>query len=398
MNMKKYYLLLLLLLMLPIVNAALLGVNKVEVEYRDVLRGGYAEDNVIVSTGAINNISVYAEASGDIKEWVSFEPALQPLIMSANSPAIVRMIVRPPADAAVGTYEGKLLISTGPLGAQESNMGTNIVVAFEVKIRVIITDTQILSCNAGGFDLLDAEIGYPLEFSASAGNGGNVRVRPSFEIKVYDQSQKNLVTTLNYISQEDILPTLQGQIEAKLNHSLKEGQYWAEVTSPNCGSGSLITFSILEKGGISDLGEFVRIQNDAWAKTGEIVPISAQFRNRGTRVVSAQFKGIITNSENKIVKVLSSDKVDVDPDQLMNLELFFTPEEVDQYKIIGRVHYNSKITYEKSSMLNVEQGTSKITLFSKYKYYVVLVILLLIIVILIVLIIRKRRKKNKLQQ
>jgi hypothetical protein len=36
-------------------------------------------------------------------------------------------------------------------------MGTNIVVAFELKVNVTITDTQMLSCGSGGFDIKDAE-------------------------------------------------------------------------------------------------------------------------------------------------------------------------------------------------------------------------------------------------
>lgn len=387
----------LLILIVPVVNAALLGVNKVESEYRDVLRGGYAEDTVIVSTGSEEDISVYYEASGDIKDWVSFLPEEQPLTMSADNPALIRMVVQPPIDTAVGTYEGKLLISTGPLGKQESNMGTNIVVAFEVKIRVIVTDTQILSCTAGGFDIKDAEVNYPLEFSATVGNSGNVRIRPSFLVKVFDQDQEKIVATLNYTYDKDILPTLSESIKTNLAHNLKEGQYWAEISSPGCSSGGFLTFSILEKGGISDLGEFIRFQHNSWAKTGEIVSISAQFRNRGQRVVSAQFKGIITDDENKIVKVLTSDKIDVAPGEMVDLEMFFTPEEIGQYKIAGRVHYNNKITFEKATVLNVEQGTNAAgqSVLDKYKYYIILLIIIVVIIVLLLLIIRKKRKKNK---
>ncbi len=388
--------LVLMFIIVPFVHASLLGVNKVSIDYMNVLRGGYAEDTVVVSSGSSNDIAVYAEAQGDIKDWISFKPTQQPLAMNANNPSTIQVIVQPPIDARVGFYEGTVLISTGPLANQSGNMGTNVVVAFEVKIRVNITDTQSLSCTAGGFDIKDLEVGNPLDFSASVSNSGNVRVRPDFRINIYDQDQKNLLAVLNYTSPRDILPTLSDQITARLNNTLKVGQYWVDASSPVCNSNSLLTFSVLEKGGISDVGDFVRLQNDAWALTGDIVPINASFRNRGTRIVSAQFKGIVTK-DGKIVKTIASDILDVNPGELMQLQSFFTPNIFGQYRISGRVYYNNKITYEKASILNVNPGTSaESNLWVVYKYYVILLLFIVIIIVLLFLIIRRKKRARKI--
>jgi hypothetical protein len=395
MKRKYFAILLLLLFLIPASEAALLGVNKVEILYSNVLRGGYAEDMVVVSSGSTNNISVYAEARGDIAEWVSFEPADQPFVLSANNPLLIRVIVRPPLDARVGEYEGLVLISTGPLGQQSGQMGTNVVVAFELEVKVSITDTQVLSCGAGGFDIKDIEKGYPLEVSASISNGGNVRIRPIIQLKVYDQTQEKVVSVFNYTSTSEILPTMNGLISAKIEQALSEGQYWVEASVPSCTGGGFLTFSVLEKGGISDIGEFVRLENSAWAQTNEIVPITVSFRNRGSRVVSAQFKGIITLDE-KIVKVITSDSVDAAPGELVELQSFFTPEQMGQYRITGRVYYNKKITYEKSTMLNVEQGEAKgQETSSGKKYYLALGVIILIIIVLMSLIIIRKAKLSK---
>jgi hypothetical protein len=397
MKVNKYFVCsLLILLVLPVilpqVNAALLGVNKLDMEFNDVLRSGYAEDYFVVSTGSVNNISLYIEAQGDIKDWISFEPAVQPFTMSADSPSAIKVIVQPPSDARAGDYESLVLLSTGPLGQQSGKMGTNIVVAFELKVKVRVTDTQILSCNAGGFDLKDAEIGFPLEFSSTVSNTGNVRVKPTFQVKVYDQDQKNVIAILNYSSDKEILPTMSSQITTKLENQLEIGQYWAQVSSPTCNYDSLLTFSILDKGGISDVGEFVRLENNAWAVTGEIVPINAYIRNRGSRVISAQFKGIVLQEE-RIVKIISSDTVDVAPGEMVPLQSFFTPVKSGQYRITGRINYNKKITYEKSSILNVEQGAAKSSAGMNKYYIAIIVIIIIIIVLLVLIIIRKKRKK-----
>lgn len=394
--MKKLILIAILCVMfMPFVSAALLGVNRVSMDFNDVLRSGYAEDYIVASTGSIDNISLYFEAQGDIKDWISFSPnSSEGVFMNANNPGVVKVIVNPPSDARSGDYKGKILITTGPLGKQSGTMGTNIEVAFEVEVNVRVTDTEIISCSAGGFDIKDAEIGSPIEFSASVGNNGNVRIRPDFQIKVYDQQQKKVVAVLNYSSSRDILPTITDTISAKIENALDVGQYWAEINSSPCGTGAFLTFSILEKGGISDLGEFVRLENGAWAKTGEIVPINAHFRNRGSREVSAQFKGIVT-LDGKIVKVISSDKIDVSPGELVQLQTFFTPDEIGQYKLSGRITYNSKLTFEKSSILNVEQGTAKEV--GNAVYYIVLGIIILLIFALILLI-RKKKKDKKAQK
>jgi len=396
--MKKSGILLLVIFFLvsflgTFVEGSLLGVNKIDLVYTDLLRGGYAEDSVVVSTGSERNISVYFEAQGNIKDWVSFKEN-QPMTMNSNNPSLINVIIQPPTDAAVGDYEGILLISTGPLGQQEGQMGTNVVVAFEVKIKVKITDTQILSCTAGGFNIKDFEIGNSLDLDAVVNNNGNVRATPDFKIVIYDQEQKKVVANLSYKSNKEIFPTMSSQINAKLENNLNEGQYWTEISSPLCNSASFLTFSVLEKGGISDVGEFVRLKNDAWAKTGDIVPLLAQFKNRGSREVSAQFKGV-ASLDGKIVKVLSSDKVDVGPGELVNLEVFFTPVEVGQYKLTGRINYNNKLTFEKSSILNVEQGTTVSKGNNANIYYIALLIIILLIILFLILIIRKKKIKGR---
>ncbi len=373
-------------------EATLLGVNRANLNYEAVLRGGYAEQPIVVSAGTPRNVQVFYEARGDIADWIRFEPDEDFLIVNEDNPGTINVVVEPPSDARVDVYEGTVMIMTGPLGEITSSMGTNVVVAFEVKITVNITDTQILSCNAGGFSLRDAEITDPVTLSASVRNTGNVRVRPSFEISVYDQFQETKVLEYEYRHSSEVLPTRTLNAEASLDLGLQPGQYWAEISEPVCGQSSLVTFSVLERGGISDLGEFVRLNNDAWASTGEIVPVSASFRNRGERTVSAQFKGIVSR-DGRIVEVLESSIIDVPPGELTNLEMFFSSEEPGQYKISGRVHYNQKITFEKGSIVNVNPSGAEesegfdmiLTLF---------IAVMLITFVLVVLIVTKKTKSN----
>lgn len=375
-----------------IVNAAMLGVNKININYDNVLRNGYAEDSIIVSLGTEQEIQVFYEARGEIKDWIRFEPQ-QPIIVSDNSHGFIKIIVEPPADTRSDTYEGTVIVTTGYLGNVTGNIGSNIVVAFEEKIKVTVTDTQTIDCVAGGFEIQDSEIANSLPLIATVSNGGNVRIKPDIIIKVYDQERNELVKELRYVQEEEILPTTTKRIETELQNDLEPGQYWAEVKSDMCEGSSTLTFSVLEKGGISDKGDFIRLANNPWADTGELVPITASFKNRGERTVTAQFKGIVS-VDSKILEVIKSDAVDVDPGETVELEMFYSPKTQGQYKINGRINYNNKITIEKGSVLNVE-GESIIEI----NYELILAIILIVVVLIIgffgLLILKNKAKRRR---
>ena len=106
------------------------------------------------------------------------------------------------------------------------------------------------------------------------------------------------------------------------------------------------------------------------------------------RTVSAKFKGVVT-SENKIVDTIDSDFYDVAPDETASITVYFTPKKFGQYIISGRVLYNNKLSFEKSTVVNVNEGVEK----SEFNWFYVLVLIVIIIVILLLLI-RIRRKKH----
>jgi hypothetical protein len=377
------------------VNAALLGVNRASLNYEDVLRGGYAEEQIIITMGSLNNIQVFFEARGDVADWIRFEPEDDFLVVNENNPGILNIIVEPPSDVRVDNYEGVILISTGALGNVSSQMGTNIVVAFEVKININITDTQIISCTAGGISISDVEIGESNLIIANIKNSGNVRIRPSFDINIYSKMQDNLLKSSSYRHDFEIIPTKTQAVQGLINLALEPGQYWAEITEPVCGTTSLVTFSVLERGGISDLGELLRIRTSTWASTNEIIPISASFKNSGSRIVSAQFKGVISK-DGKIVEVIESDVVNIAPGEEFDFEMFYTASDIGQYRVSGRVHYNNKVTFERGTIINVNEegvavsnssGVDSVTLFFS--------IVIVVMTLLIFLILRKEKKKKK---
>ncbi|MFC2134928.1 hypothetical protein ACFLTH_09945 [Bacteroidota bacterium] len=395
--MKRQIIIFLLVVVLQslMVNAAVIGVSKASLSFDNVLKFGYAEDFLIVSTDVSDDIGIEKQVSGDIESWIRFQP--EDVVINVENPAKLTVIIEPPEDVANGLYEGEIkLITTPVIQAQSGRFGSSIRTSFIIKVGVEITGDEIISCTAGGFSIDDAEITYPLIFSASVKNNGNVRIKPDFEIDIWDRDQTELLKTVRFTHGVDILPTTTSVITREIeNTNLDTGQYWAEIKSPMCGENVLDTFSIVEKGEIVDKGELLSIKNPFWVKVGDIIPIEAVFKNTGTRVESAKLKGTIKLA-GQIIKVIDTDAVDVAPGETVSLETFFNPKMPGQYIINARVLYNNKLTFWKSSILNAlpsEEFEKRISgLRIKELSFTILLIVIIVIILLLLILIKKLRK------
>lgn len=64
--------LLLFPIILPIGQAGSIGVSPISLRYEQVLKDGYAEKYIVVTTSINSSIPIYGEASGEIEEWIHF--------------------------------------------------------------------------------------------------------------------------------------------------------------------------------------------------------------------------------------------------------------------------------------------------------------------------------------
>lgn len=375
------------------VQATVIGANKGIINFKNVLKNGYAQEFMTLTTDTDFNLSITYKIEGEIAEWVRLEPSAQPFFISRDHPYVVAVVIEPPEDAKNQDYSGSVSFLTGALAGPEGQFGTAVRAAINTRIGISITGQEIVSCGAAGFELNDVEEGYPLEFYAVVTNGGNVRIKPNFVLEFWNQDQTKLVQSFSFTINESILPTVQKRVFYSIAHDLEIGQYWVRVKTPLCGEGeaAFLTVSVIERGGVSDKGELVNIENVAWAKAGDIVPIDAVFRNLGARVVSAKFKGTITSGE-EIFKIIDTDPLDVAPGETVKIRTYFNPTQNGQYTITGRVLYNKKLTFDRSSILNVNPSGQPSSQGSGFSWSVVLIILIGIIIILLLLIIRRKKK------
>ncbi|MEK6946641.1 MAG: hypothetical protein AABX32_03455 [Nanoarchaeota archaeon] len=385
MNYKKLFGFVILMAMFslfaPYANAVSIGISPGRVKFENVLRGGYSERAVTISTGGEEELFASYRVSGDIKDWLRFEPNSTTFNLSRGSPYKLKIIIQPPPDVRLGNYSGSIEFITEGIGGVPGRAGAVIKTAVTLLVNIEVGGKEIINCRAGGFNFNDAEVGFPFEFDFTMINDGNVRLKPTLALDIWDQPQENLLLSRKFAGDE-VLPTTQKIIHGTIPNNLKEGQYWVNMGVEECKVSSFSTFSVVEKGGIVDKGDLKEIINKPWAYTNETIQIKAKFENSGKRSVSAKFKGVI-KLDDRVVKLIETEEIIVPAGQTSDFDLFFQPEAPGRYVLTGRVIYNKKLTFEKGTVLNVntppeEEKKTNLTLLPLLIYATIIVTILFI--------------------
>lgn len=369
----KLFVFLVLVSVLPFASAANLGISPANLNFEDVMRGGYAEGEVTITVDSLDEISVQFDSSGEIEDWINFSE--ESFLISKNKPGKVVVSITPPADIPNGNYSGFLRVTTGVFSDEVEGHATGkIKSSLDLIVDVKIVDVENIDCVAKNFEVSSVEKGDDLVFEMDVENLGNVRIKPTLALDIWDRDQTMIVKSDEFIS-EEILPTGEKHVSFRVNtNDLGPAQYWSEIYAVECLDSDLLTFDILKEGFLTASGQILSIVTKKESEIGETVPIEIGFENIGEKEVLTKFVGQITQS-GKVVKVLESEEVFVSIDSSEKFKFFFTPENKGKYIISGRFIYDSKKTFEKS--IAIEVFASGID-FTKYVYIIfVLVILFL---------------------
>ncbi|MBN4049142.1 hypothetical protein JYT91_00845 [archaeon AH-315-M20] len=386
-----------IILVMPVYGVGI-GLTPAKINITDVLRGGYAEASIKISTDSENNLSIIKSVDdSEIKEWLSFEPAGKSYIITKSSPLRLKVIVNPPSNIRNGVYRGRIRFSVGASGEFEGSTGSIAIAAVASDLFINIVDTEILKCTMLGASVSNVEKGDNAEFIVNIRNEGNVIFKPKINIDIWDQSQENIIKTIEY-DETEVKPTIKQDITVVVStKDLDIAQYWAEVSAEECGQNKLLTFDVMERGTITTSGVLLAIKNKVWSYVDEIITITAVFQNTGQKKVSAKFKGNI-KLDNELIKILESEELDVGVGEIVDFVMHFTPEKPGRYKVNGRFFHDKKQTFEGGSIINVNpKGFDPVT--GKYigeepktsnKAYLISIII--IILVILIMIKRKRRK------
>ncbi|MBU1976318.1 MAG: hypothetical protein KKG59_08000 [Nanoarchaeota archaeon] len=392
----------LILLNSQVVSPAGIGVSKAELPFMNVLKSGYAENTFFVSTDSENNLSVTIEFRGATANWMSLKQEGQDMWVTRDHNQIVTVVLTPPAEVPNGIYNGFVRVKTGPISTPtDGRIGSSVMASFAIQDTVEIIGEEFTSCTPGGFSIPDTEEGKPIEFKVIMTNSGNINIRPDVRIDIWDRDKKNLLYTRFVQIPEFVQPTVTSRFFTIIpDFTLPIGQYWVDISIPLCEKEPVeLEFSVLEKGGVSDRGQFLRLEHLYVVNTSEITSIRAVFKNTGERLVTAKFKGTI-KKDNAVVKVIDTDTLDADPGQTIFIETFFEPGEPGKYEITGRVLYNNKLTQEKSSVMHANPTDAYIEEVRRkqritYRSFIPLLVLMIAILVLLILIKRKRKKQKR---
>jgi len=364
----------LLMLVAPGLSVTI-GVSPGVVNFKNMLRGGYAERTVTITIGTDEPVITEASAKGDIASWINFSSTS--FEVSRNSPYKLKITVQPPPDLENGDYTGYIRVITGGLGKLGENQAGSVVrAAVDIVTTVTITDVEVKACRARSFSVNSVEKGDPIEFRLNVMNDGNIKIKPLVTIDIWDQERENIVKMIEF-DDEEILPTTSKDLKISVpSDDFDIGQYWADIVVDECGgAGDTLTFDVMEKGSLRADGVLRSLSSKVWTTIGENVPIYAIFQNTGQKEVSAKFKGKIQRGET-IVKVLESEELEVPVGETMNFTMFFKPEEAGRHVISGRVFYDKKRTYEVSSIVNVLPPEKK-KISARYVVYLVIIIIII---------------------
>lgn len=332
------------------VSAVNVGVSPASLVFKNVLRGGYAEANVVVSVDSLSDTRIIVNATGEIAKWLNFT---KNFTVSVNNPHLMKISVTPPNDVPNKNYTGFVVIQTVSSGGAKKGNAVGIIRStLDVYITVEVVDTEILQCAASNFGVNSVEKGDDAVFNMNVTNGGNVIIKPKIIIQIWNEDQTMIVKTINEVG-SSILPTTKKQLSFRVNTgSMKISQYWVDVSVTDCLSSNLLTFDVLRPGTLKADGILLNLLSINETKVGNTIPIKAIFKNTGEKEVGAEFKGQITKS-GKIIQLLDSPKFDIAEGKIGIFTFYFTPQSSGDYIISGRVYYSGKRSYELSTPVKV---------------------------------------------
>ena len=99
---------LIFVLLLGNAYALSIGISPGRVKFTGVLKGGYAERQVSISTNVEDILAGHFEPKGPIKDWLSFSPNGTSMTLSNGNPYKLIIRVEPPIDTPTGNYTGTI--------------------------------------------------------------------------------------------------------------------------------------------------------------------------------------------------------------------------------------------------------------------------------------------------
>jgi hypothetical protein len=345
-----------------ITNASAIGVSPGTVSFSRMVRGGYAEKTLAISTAGDEDLLLKIEATGDVKDWITFEPSGSQILLPKKSSKPILVKIAVPSTARNGLYEGNIIISTMYQGAEGGDVsGARFMPGIIVKVQLTVTGEEVAGYEIKSVSVKDTEQGYPAEFLVNVENTGNVIITPKLHIIILNSERRETGKILDY-SETAILPTTSKMFSIKMpTKGMEVAAYYAKITS-DLGDEQTIFFQVLAPGTLAIKGSLGQVSlNKIWVKPGEIVKVEGAFKNEGEVIIEQSAKvrceaHLIDpqyNTKALVKQFEGTDAMTVPIGGEVSLDTSFTPEKSGRYSIECFAIYSGKRTDVKSTILNV---------------------------------------------
>lgn len=346
----------------PLAEASEIFVTPARMNIENLQRDGYAEREVRLSTNREQPLTIthFFEEGSELEDWVTVETSSgeDTFTISQGNPQIITLIFNPPASIPNGVYEDVFRLRELRDDSFEGDTGAVVEVAVGVRITAEISDLEVVDCVIISSSIENVERGNSATLSVDIMNRGNILLTPDLSVDISDQGQSNILESFEF-SDSSILPSVRETLSFSVpTNSLNIGQYFVGVESEICDYDDTLTFDLLEPGTISVQGVLRDVTNNPWNYVGDEVTVRATFENTGESVTSAIFRGSVY-LEGEEVESLESGTVDVRPEEVYEYELNFVPDEPGRYEVRGRIYYDNKQSFEKSSRINVNPASQR---------------------------------------
>jgi hypothetical protein len=335
-----------------------IGAGPSTLDFGKLTKGGYAENQITVSTAHDKDLQCTVEYAGDLKGWVSLDSGNE-FVLKANSRKDVRVVIMPPLDVQNGKYEGAIYIKAAPQTTITQGAGLAVGAGVRIGLSAEITGQEDVSIEVKNAVVGDTEVGYPIKVSLDAENTGNIRYTPRFQVDVFDMSGKKFLS--GEYSDTPLLPTRIERIRFTLpSGNLPIGEYKAEINTyvqDNLLDNQAVVFKILPEGSWSIAGKLEKIILSANnVEADELVKVSATFKNTGQVPVKAKLKAEAYMGTKLVSALPESDEMGVEPGQKAKLETYFTPKKAGDYLIKAVAVFGGSQTESKKALLTVSEA------------------------------------------
>jgi len=204
------------------------GISPPRVWNDRLVPGSHFEQNIVLTrSNPSDPIEIMVEMDApEIENWISIDKGKNFTYPAGleQFPIIVKIDV--PEDAGYSTYYGKMTIKASPVGAKGQ---VTVALGAVVDLKLRVSGEKFSDFKTRGVGISDLEEGWPLKFSVSLENLGNIRVRPSkVHLEIFDDYHQQKFKSGDIVQMSWVESFKIGVSQGEMAVDLKAGQYWAD--------------------------------------------------------------------------------------------------------------------------------------------------------------------------